>query len=219
MGTSATTRPVAWVHGSLGYGGGERVLVEQVRALEARGNPVDVWTTGEPGPQDLVDEVRAANRHVRDVARVETSDDLRGLLRRRGYEAIVTCWTARAYRAARRLDLTPFARRPVVIETVHERYRWCLEDYKGRRREQIDFWLATYDFRDALARAFSLPLERIAIARPLFPSLLPKDIERARAAGAALRASLGIPRDALVIGYAGRIAGNKSIHELLPLVG
>jgi glycosyltransferase involved in cell wall biosynthesis len=194
------------------------VLVEQVRALEPRGNPVDVWTTGEPGPQDLVDEVRAANRHVRDVRRVHGSRELRWMMLRRRYEAIVTCWTARAYRAVKLIERIPLVRRPVVIETVHERYRWCLTDHKDRRRSTVDFWFAMYDFREQLTRAFDLPEERTAITRPLFRSLLPDDAERAKPKGEALRARLGIPPSALVVGYAGRIAGNKSVHLLLPLV-
>jgi glycosyltransferase involved in cell wall biosynthesis len=217
MGSQGAPRPAAWVHGSLGYGGGERVLVEQVRALEPRGNPIDVWTTGEPGPQDLVDAVRAANRHVRHVGRIDGTTELKREIQRRGYEALVTCWTSRAYRAVRRVDRTPRARRPVVIETVHERYGWCLGDHKGRRRDHVDFWLAMYDFRAPLRTAFDLPDERIAVTRPLFPSLLPPRAAGDPAAGAALRASLGIPEGALVIGYVGRISGNKGIHHLLPL--
>lgn len=212
------SRPTAWVHGSLGYGGGERVLIEQVRALEPRGNPVDVWTTGETGPQDLVDAVRAANRNVRDVGRVESTTELKRRIVRRGYEALITCWNARAYRAVRRIARTPLARRPVVIETVHERYAWCLRDHKGRRRDHVDFWLAMYDFRDPLRRAFDLPDERIAVTRPLFASLLPPRADASRAAGWALRASLGIPPEALVIGYVGRLSGNKGIHHLIPMV-
>src|SRR5436190_16485372 len=211
-------RPTAWVHGSLGYGGGERVLIEQVRAFEPRGNPIDVWTMGETGPQDLVDAVRAANRNVRDVGRLERTTELKRQIVRRKYEALFTCWSARAYRAVRRVARTPLARRPVVIETVHERYAWSLRDHKARRRDHVDFWLAMYDFKDPLRRAFDLPEERIAVTRPLFASLLPPLADASRAAGKALRASLGISPEALVIGYVGRLAGNKSIHHLIPMV-
>ena len=96
-------RPAAWIHGSLGFGGGERVLIEQVRALAPRGNPVDVFTVGTPGPQDLVDAVRAANPHVRDVGRLDGSGDIAATLARRGYEAVFTCWSTRAYRGLERL--------------------------------------------------------------------------------------------------------------------
>jgi len=209
-------RPAAWIHGSLGFGGGERVLIEQVRALAPRGNPVDVFTVGMPGPQDLVDAVRAANPHVRDVGRLDGSGDIARTLARRGYEAVFTCWSTRAYRGIERLRQRPFARRPVVLETVHERYGWCFRDHEDRRREQVDFWLATYDFVGGLRRAFDLPADRVAVTRPLFPALLPP--ARAHDAGRALRRTLGIPDDAVVVGYAGRLSGNKGLHDVVPAV-
>jgi glycosyltransferase involved in cell wall biosynthesis len=213
------TRPrrVAWVHGSLGFGGSERVLVEQVRALEERGHPVDVWTTTRDRPTDLVDAIRAANRHVEQAGCLPGTTALAWAMLRRRYEAVFTCWSVRAYRAARRVRRVPFGPRPVLIETVHERYGWSLVDEQDRRRDEVDFWIATYDFRDRLREAFDLPEERIAIARPLFPSLLPSDPEAARRGASALRASLRIPAGALVVGYVGRIAGNKGQHLLVPM--
>ena len=98
-------RPVAWLHGGLSYGGGERVLVEQVRALEPTGRPVDVWSLDLPGaPQDLPAVVHAANRHVRRVGTVTSSRRLFWTLLRGGYEAVFTCWVPRGYRAIQRLE-------------------------------------------------------------------------------------------------------------------
>lgn len=194
------------------------MLIEQVRALAERGSPMDVWTMGEEGPQDLVPAVRAASPLVRDVGRLRGTTAVAWTVWRRRYEAVITCWTIRAYRAVHRLRRLPPFRAPVVIETVHERYGWCLEDDRERRRREVDFWMLTYDFRKALGRAFDLPEERMGIAKPLFPSLLPRDPDGARARGRSLRASLGIPETALVVGYAGRLAGNKGHHHFIPMV-
>lgn len=213
---SRAPRAVAWLHSNLGFGGGERVLVEQVRALAARGNPVDVWTTNANGPQDLEGAIRAANPRVRDIGPATSTNHLAREIRRRGYEAVVTCWTTRGYRAVHEAARRPFARRPVVVETVHERYGWCLRDHKDRRRDEVDFWLATYDFRAPLRAAFDLDDARIGIARPLFPDLLPKDPAGARTLGRALRRARGIPDEAVVVGYVGRISGNKGLHHVLP---
>lgn len=212
-------RPIAWLHANLGFGGGERVLVEQVRAMEPTGRPVDVWVTVGDSPQELAPAVRAANRHVRRIETVVSASTLARRLFFARYEAIFTCWTVRAYRALRKLERVPCWRPPVVLETVHERYGWCIEHDDGRRSRLVDHWLATYDFRDVLSASFGVPLDRISVARPLFASLATPDAEGARARGRALRARLGIPPQARVVGYAGRLSGNKNLEKLVALVG
>lgn len=211
-------RPIAWLHANLGFGGGERVLLEQVRALEPTGRPVDVWITDGTGPQELAPVVAAANRHIRRVARVDGTNALVRRLFLARYEAVFTCWTVRAYRALVRLRRLPLWRGPVVLETVHERYDWSIRHDDGRRSRVVDFWLATYDFRDRIAEAWGVPSDRMAVTRPLFSSLRTPDEAGARAAGLALRARLGIPPSAVVVGYAGRLAANKGIHHLVPVV-
>lgn len=213
-----SVRPIAWLHGNLGFGGGEKVLIEQIKALAPRGAPMDVLTVAASGPQDLVADVRAASPLVRDVHPVDGTTALSRILRRRRYEAVFTCWSLRAYRAVACLRWTPWVGRPVVIETAHERYDYAFLDHRQRRRRQVDFWVCMHDFRERVVAAFDVPLERVAVTRPLFASLLPTDTPRTREAGRRLRASLGIPAGALVVGYAGRLSGNKGLHHVIPMV-
>ncbi|HVG95225.1 MAG TPA: glycosyltransferase family 4 protein [Planctomycetota bacterium] len=212
-------RPVAWLHGGLSYGGGERVLVEQVRALEPTGRPVDVWSLDLPGaPQDLPAVVHAANRHVRRVGTVTSSRRLFWTLLRGGYEAVFTCWVPRGYRAIQRLERWRVLPRPAVIETVHERYPRFIEDPGGRRGDTVNLFLLTYDFRDTATGYFRATPERLAIARPLFPHLLRSSDAGIPERAAALRASLGIGPEAVVVGHVGRVAAAKGVHHVLAMV-
>ena len=216
--TDPAPRSIAFVHGGLGFGGTERVVVEQVRACEGFGCPVDVWTLDAKAPADLVPQLRAANRHLRDVAVVESARSLTGRLWRRAYDVVVTSTAPRAYRALLRLRWVPFAHRPAVVETVHERSAWSLSDPEGRRRRIVDLWLLTYDVRAELHAALAIPEERTAVARPLFATNLLEPTPADREAAARLRASRGIPREAVVVGYVGRWSANKGLPELLAMV-
>lgn len=209
-------RAVGFVTPSLAHGGAERVLVEQVRALAPWGVPVDVWALRGAGFEHLAPAVRAAGPHVREVAVVPSTARLVLRLLRRRPGVVVTYHAPRAYRALLRLRRVPLAPRPVVFETVHERYRWALEPFGGLRPRALDAAVLTHDVRAAARAAFGLPDDRLFVARPLFPaSLLPVGAEAA-AAARAWRQARGIPPEAAVVGYLGRLGDNKG---LLPLVG
>jgi len=211
-------RSAAVIHHGFAYGGSERVVVEQVRALASAGAVVDVWTPNEAGPDDLVPALKAIGPAVRDVGRLASEHEVRETMASRRYDVVVTCEVQRAYRAALSLGANPFRRRPPIVETVHERYDWNLLDEHGRKHRVVDAWMLTHDFRERLATRLRVPPDRMGIARPLFPESLLSPTAEDLAEAAALRASLGIAPGAVVLGYLGRVAENKGVHHLVPMV-
>lgn len=211
-------RTAAVIHHGFAYGGSERVVVEQVRALSGAGAVVDVWAPNEDGPDDLVPALRALGPGVRDVGRLPSEKHVRDTLIARQYDVVVTCEVARAYRAALSLAHNPLRRRPPLVETVHERYDWNLRDEHGRKRRAVDAWMLTHDFRDRLAARMRVAPERMGIAHPLFPESLLAPTPNDLAEAAAFRARLGIAPGAVVLGYLGRVAENKGVHHLVPMV-
>lgn len=209
---------VAFVAASLDHGGGERVIVEQVRALGALDVPIDVWVTKGEGPGNLAAEVAAAAPRVREVARVRSVNALALRLAVRRPDVVLTCHTRRGYRALLRLRRVPLAPPPVVIETFHERTRWSVEPYGGVRPRAIDAALMTYDLHAWVGPFANLPDDRLFVARPLFPSSLVTLDAAARTAGRALRAALGIGPDAVAVGYLGRAGDNKGLLSLVDAV-
>src|SRR5688572_16070399 len=135
---------VAFYHATFAWGGGERVVVEQVRALEPLGVPVDLWLTTSRGEGPIGEVARAANPYVRHVGVARSPGAIARTLWRYRYDAVVTYDNLRAYRGIRRARWLPFARRPVVFETVHSRYAWDLCAFDGLRARVVDAWLLTH---------------------------------------------------------------------------
>ena len=211
-------RSVAFVASQLAYGGAERVLVEQVKALEPFGVPIDVWISKAARFEQLAPELAAAHRFVREVRVVRGSARMLASLLRRRPDVVISYHAPRAYRALLRARRVPFVRRPVVLETVHERYAWALETFDGTRTRAADAYALTYDFRADVRRAFGVADERLFVATPLFASSLVELDDAARAEGRALRSRLGIAPDAVVIGYLGRLGDNKGLLAIIELV-
>jgi glycosyltransferase involved in cell wall biosynthesis len=209
---------VAFAASKLAFGGAERVLVEQARAVAAWGVPVDVWVSSGTQFEHLAPELAAIRPAVREVAVVPGATRLAWRLIRRRPDVVVAYHAARAYRALLRLRRVPFAPRPVVVETVHERYAWALESFDGARPRAADAYLLTHDVRAAVRRAFGVDDARLFEARPLFPSSLldPDDADRAEARR--LRTAWGVPADAVVVGFLGRLGDNKGLLAAVDLV-
>ncbi len=218
MSAPRALRAAAVIHHGFAYGGSERVVVEQVRALAGAGAEVDVWAPNEAGPDDLVPALRALGPGVRDVGRLPSEKQVRDALVERRYDVVVTCEVQRAYRAVLSLARNPLRRRPPLVETVHERYEWNLRDEHGRKRRAVDAWMLTHDFRERLAARLRVPTDRMGIARPLFPESLLSPTPAELAEATAFRARLGIAAGAVVLGYLGRVAENKGVHHLVPMV-
>lgn len=215
------TRPrrgVAFVASKLAFGGAERVLVEQVRAVAAAGAPVDVWVSKPDGFAHLAPAFAALGPAVREVAVVRGASGLAWRLLTRRPEVVVSYHAPRAYRALLRLRHVPFAPRPVVVETVHERYAWALEPFGGTRPRAADAYLLTHDVRAAVRRAFAVDDARLFEARPLFASSLLAPDAADREEAARLRAAWGVPGGAVVVGYLGRLGDNKGLLVAVDVV-
>jgi glycosyltransferase involved in cell wall biosynthesis len=201
----------------MSYGGGQRVVVEQVRAVAAWDVPVDVWLLHPEGVDELSPSLRAANPRVREIrVHAGTGAVLRRLLARRP-DVLVTCHVSRGYRAERRHRWIPFSGRTAVVETVHERYPWHLSDDGGDCRRVVARYLLTYDFREQARRAFGVGDDRLSIARPLFEDSLVDVDDAARAEALRLRNGWGAGEGAVVVGYFGRIAPNKGLESLVDM--
>jgi glycosyltransferase involved in cell wall biosynthesis len=206
---------VAFLNKTFGWGGGERVLVEQVRALAPVGVPVDVFRTcpRRDGPVGRL--AREANPNVRRVGALGSGFAVARALWRGRYAHVVTCSDRRAYRGVRYARRLPFFRGPVVHEIVHARYGWGLSAFGGDRTRVVDRWILDYDFRDALRRALGVSVEDTAVCRPLFPDSLLAADEEAREGGRALRRSIGAGEGAVVLGYLGRLGDNKGLLQIV----
>ncbi|MBL9087675.1 MAG: glycosyltransferase family 4 protein [Planctomycetia bacterium] len=208
----AARRRVAFVHPNLGFGGAERVLVEEVRALAGADVAVDVFLTGNPELRHLEPDLRAA--HPR-VERIEAATSSGGLARRLVHDRhalVVTCIDPRGLRAAAHARRFPWRRRPAVVAVVHSRYPAAVHGLGGRARA-ADVVVVTDDVVDALAPALGLPPARFAVARPLVAAFLPAVGEAERVAARALRASFGVGDGATLLGLHGRIAPDKGVLE------
>src|SRR5205814_7723235 len=74
-----------------------------------------------------------------------------------------------------------------------------------------------HDFRDALHAALGVPVARMVVAQPLFPTSLVAQDEASRREGAALRARLGAGPRSTVVAHFGRIAANKGLLHLISM--
>jgi glycosyltransferase involved in cell wall biosynthesis len=193
---------VVFAHRKLSFGGGERVLLEQVAALAGLPVKVTVLFRKEPGRRDIEPELRQRNPNVVEVRHLpgvvgafrwlwKTRPDLLVLCNHKGVQRALP-WLAR-------LGL----RIPTLL-TLHEHYERHLRKYRGVRH-LVDRWLCTYDFTAAVRDHLS-PAP-CSIIHPLYP--------RAEATAAtvaerrAARRHLGLPEAGTVVGYVGQIDGRK----------
>lgn len=190
---------VVFAHRKLSFGGGERVLVEQVAALAGLPVRITVLFDKEPGRRDVEPELRARNPGVEAVLHLPGAFGAWRWLRRNRPDLLVLCNHKGVQRAL------PFlgGHLPTVV-TLHEHYPRHLAKYRGIR-DRVDAWIITWAFEDAV-RAH-LGGQPCSMIHPLYPrqGAQPPDA----AAKAAARAALGLPADAWVVGYAGQMDRRK----------
>ena len=199
---------VVFAHRKLSFGGGERVLLEQVAALADLPVRVTVLFRKEPGKRDIEPELRARNPNVLAVLHLpgafgafrwfwKTRPDLLVLCNHKGVQRALP-WLARCG-----------ARIPCVL-TLHEHYERHLRKYRGVRN-LVDRWLCTYDFTAAV-RQYLSPAP-CSIIHPLYPrpEVAKADGETRHAA----RRLLNLPEDAVVVGYAGQMDARKATADVV----
>ncbi|MBI4912503.1 MAG: glycosyltransferase family 4 protein [Acidobacteria bacterium] len=199
---------VLFAHRKLSFGGGERVLVEQVAAMADLPVQVDVVFRKEPGRRDIEPELRERNPRVRDVRHLPGALGCFAHLRRDPPDLLVLCNHKGVQRAL------PWVARmgtriPTAV-TLHEHYDRHLAKYRGVA-PWVDRWLLTYDFQAQVAR--QLGTAPTSIIHPLYPRAERPAIDEAGRREA--RRTLGIPEQGFVVGYCGQIDGRKDPLALL----
>ena len=199
---------VVFAHRKLSFGGGERVLLEQVAALRDLPVKVTVLFRKEPGKRDIEPELRARNPNVAEVLHLPGAWGAFRWLRRNRPDLLVVCNHKGVQRALPWLARLG-TRIPTVV-TLHEHYARHLRKYRGLRG-RVDRWICTYDFtaavRDHLGPA------PCSVIHPLYPrpDAAATTAEERRAA----RAQLGVPEEAVVVGYAGQMDARKATKDVV----
>ena len=201
---------IVFAHRKLSFGGGERVLIEQVAALAELPVKISILFRKEPGKRDIEQELRARNPNVDAILHLPGALGTFRWLKRMRPDLLVLCnhkgvqhalpWLAR------------FGTRIPTVLTLHEHYERHLRKYRGVS-ELVDRWICTYDFTDAVRK--HLGPAPCSIIHPLYPrpETLPITAEERRAA----RRALGLPETGRVVGYVGQIDGRKDPAAALQL--
>lgn len=199
---------VVFAHRKLSFGGGERVLLEQVAALADLPVKVSVLFRKEPDRRDIEAELRARNPNVGEVSHVPGLLGAFRWLWRSRPELLVLCNHKGVQRALPWLARCGL-RIPTVL-TLHEHYERHLRKYRGVR-SLVDRWICTFDFTAAVRQ--HLGPAPCSIIHPLYPrpAAPAASAEERRAA----RRALGLPETGTVVGYVGQIDGRKDPAAVL----
>jgi glycosyltransferase involved in cell wall biosynthesis len=201
---------VVFAHRKLSFGGGERVLIEQVAALAGLPVRVSLLFRKFPGQRDIEPELRERNPNLGEVLHMPGPIGSFRWLRATKPDLLVLCNHKGVQRALPWLALTGF-RVPTVV-TLHEHYERHLRKYRGIRN-LADRWIITWNFEQAV-RA-ELGPQPCSLIHPLYPrpaATMATEEERHVA-----RRTLKIPEDALVVGYVGQIDDRKDPFSTLAL--
>nr|WP_275976262.1 glycosyltransferase family 4 protein [Geothrix oryzisoli] len=192
----------------MSFGGGERVLLEQVAALADLPVKVSVIFRKEPGRRDIEPELRERNPNVAEVRHLPGAVGAFRWLRQTRPDLLVLCNHKGVQRALP--WLARFGVRIPTALTLHEHYERHLRKYRGVR-DLVDRWLCTYDFTAAVRQ--HLGAAPCSIIHPLYPrpEARPVDAGERRAA----RLALGLPEEGPVVGYVGQIDGRKDPVSVL----
>lgn len=199
---------VVFAHRKLSFGGGERVLLEQVAALADLPVKVSVIFRKEPGKRDIEPELRDRNPQVTEVLHLPGALGAFRWLRRTRPDLLVLCNHKGVQRALP--WLARLNRRIPTVTTLHEHYERHLRKYRGVR-DLVDRWICTYDFTAAV-RAH-LGAAPCSLIHPLYPR--PEAQAVSAGARAAARRQLGLPDAGIVVGYVGQIDGRKDPVSVL----
>lgn len=193
---------LVFAHRKLSFGGGERVLLEQVAAVANLPVKVSVLFRKEPDRRDIEPELRRRNPNVVEVLHLPGAFAAFAWLRRMRPDLLVLCNHKGVQRALPWLART--GQRPPTLVTLHEHYERHLRKYRGLRG-LVERWLCTYDFTEAVRT--HLDAAPCSIIHPLYPR---PEIQPASAAERlAARRELGLPEAGPLVGYVGQIDARK----------
>lgn len=204
---------VLFAHRKLSFGGGERVLVEQIASLAHTPIQVSVLFRKDKRRRDLESEIRQRNPQV---ATIEYRPSLWGVYRwikKHRPDVVVLCNHKGAAGALILLALQGI-KIPLLV-TLHEHYPRHLQKYRWIAR-WVDAWICTYDFSLTVRRELSgAPCH---VMHPIYVDHLPQPPEEIQEASRqAARALWSIPSDAFVLGYCGQVDTRKDPHAFIQL--
>jgi glycosyltransferase involved in cell wall biosynthesis len=193
---------VTFGHHKLSFGGGERVLIEQVAALADLPVDISILFMKDEHQRDIVPELRDRNPNIREIRYAPGKWDCLLWLARQRPDLSIACYHRGFFRAQDTLRQLGF--RLPLMAGIHEHYE-DQQNYHQRFARSIDAWIIDYDWRDRLQGWF--PGARVHVANPLYPR--PQWPAWGDALRREARRRLGLPEEALVIGYVGRMDINK----------
>ena len=199
---------VVFAHRKLSFGGGERVLLEQVAALADLPVQVSVLFRKEPGRRDIEPELHARNPNVVEVIHLPGAMGAFQWLRKVRPDLLVLCNHKGVQRALP--WLARFGVRIPTVLTLHEHYERHLRKYRGVRN-LVDRWICTYDFTAAVKE--NLSDAPCSIIHPLYPR--PETKAATPEERLTARRELGIPETGRLVGYVGQIDGRKDPNSVL----
>ncbi len=202
---------IAFAHRKLSYGGGERVLLEQVAALAELPVRVSILFAKEPDRRDIEPELRDRHPRIEGVHHLPSAWGFARWMVRERPDLLVLCNHKGAQRALPWMARLGRYRVPTVV-TLHEHYDRHLRKYRGIS-PWVDQWIITWPFEAAVRQL--LGPQPCPIIHPIYPRST-ADRPRPEALQAARRA-LGLPEEALVVGYVGQIDGRKDPLAVLAL--
>ena len=199
---------VVFAHRKLSFGGGERVLLEQVASLADLPVKVSVLFRKEPGKRDIEPELRERNPNVAGVIHLPGAVGAFRWLWRTRPDLLVLCNHKGVQRALP--WLARFGRKVPCVITLHEHYERHLRKYRGVR-SLVDRWICTYDFTAAVRACLSQA--PCSIIHPLYPRA---EVEMVDAdARCAARRALRVPEGGAVVGYAGQMDARKATSDVI----
>lgn len=175
--------------------------------------PVDISVVFQDYPSERLveNELRIRNPNIRHVVHLGRSLDAAVWLLRQRPELLVIVWpTQRMLKALRRLHRFRLA--PRVLGVVHEHYETHLREYLPVAGV-AEAWVLCWDFR-ARVRAV-LGSQAAHVIQPLFGSY--RRGARICISTEDARDRLGIPREAFLMGYLGRLDHHKELGRLISL--
>lgn len=194
----------------LSFGGGERVLIEQVAALASLPVRVSVLFRKEPSRRDIEPELRERHPNIQDVLHLPGPIGAFQWLRAHKPDLLVISNHKGVVRALPWLARTG-TRIPTVV-TLHEHYMHHLRKYRGIRN-LVDQWIVTWAFEDVVKKC--LGPQPCSLIHPLYPRPGTQPVSVADRLAA--RKSLGLPEDGPVVGYVGQIDERKDPLKTLEL--
>jgi glycosyltransferase involved in cell wall biosynthesis len=178
------------------------VLIEQVAALADLPVDISILFMKDEHQRDIVPELRDRNPNIREIRFAPTKWDCLRWLAWHRPDLSIACYHRGFFRAQDTLRQLGF--RLPLMAGIHEHYE-DQRNYHQRFARSIDAWIIDYDWRDRLQGWF--PGARVHVANPLYPR--PQWPAWGEPQRREARKALGIPDEALVIGYVGRMDVNK----------